>query len=74
MLERALAEGENGGLKLARDESHGRSVAGSAAAVGAAVSSCLRDPTPLPKQLVYVPGTGRVNLGVLGRPPDGLAI
>ena len=34
----------------------------------------LGDPTPLPKQLVYVAGTGRVNLGVLGRPPHGRAI
>ena len=34
----------------------------------------LGDPTPLPKQLVYVPGTVRVSLGVLGRPPHGRAI
>jgi hypothetical protein len=41
---------------------------------GAATRNVLGDPTPLPKQLVYVPGTGRVNLGVLRRPPHGPAI
>jgi hypothetical protein len=34
----------------------------------------LGDPSPLLKQLVYVPGAARVNLGVLGRPPDGPAV
>ena len=34
----------------------------------------LGKPTPLPKQLVDVPGTSRVKLGVLEKPPDGPAI
>jgi hypothetical protein len=41
---------------------------------GAATRNFLGDPTSLPQQLVYVPGTVRVSVGVLGRPPHGLAI
>jgi hypothetical protein len=47
---------------------------GSTPFVDTHVGKLLRGPTPLPKQLVYVPGTVRVNLAVLGRPPHGRAI